>query len=170
MLRERIGSAFQERIVVAESRADRIVAEAARPEPETIARGRGDRPEGAAERAGADEPDAEPRPGDILDRHVLWTTTDVVAVLGRDGRPWIDAWSLPESRAGIRGALDAALAGRPCRVLARLDADEPSWRDVAVTPIAGAKGRPEPGLAVSRGIADLERNEARQTLHMRELA
>ncbi|TXM87347.1 PAS domain-containing protein, partial [Methylobacterium sp. WL103] len=109
-LQERIDFGLQEPIVVPERRVD------------------------------ADGSYANPRPADPLDRHVLWTATDVVMVLDRDGRllrvsengsallgastaecvgrPWIDAWSLPESRAGIRNALDAARAGRPCRVQA----------------------------------------------------
>ena len=183
--------ALQGRIVAPERRG---VAGSARPEFEAdgIEHCRRDLAHDTAERADGDGPDVEPRPADPLDRHVIWTTTDVVAVLDRDGRllrvsengsallgsssaecvgrPWIDAWSLPESRAGIRNALDAARAGRPCRVQAMMGADEPSWWDVAVTPVAGADGRPERILAVSRDITDLKRNEARQTLHMQELA
>ncbi|MEX7044738.1 PAS domain-containing protein, partial [Pseudomonas aeruginosa] len=60
---------------------------------------------------------------------------------GLVGRAWIDFWSASDSRAGIRDALDAARAGRPCRFQAVLNAGAaPTWWDIAVTPIDGADG------------------------------
>ncbi|TXN39058.1 PAS domain-containing protein [Methylobacterium sp. WL30] len=177
--------------------ARRIVAEAVRMRAEaesTVEHCRRDLARGAARLAGAEELNAQLRASEEFNRRILWTTTDFVKVLDLDGRlitvsengpavlgvetfaglvgrAWIDFWSAPDSRAGIRDALDAARAGRPCRFQAVLNAGAaPTWWDIAVTPIDGADGRPERILAVSRDITDLKRNEARQTLLMQELA
>lgn len=183
------------RIFVSEQSASRIEAARLQAEAEsTVAHCRRDLARGAARLASAEELNAQLRASEEFNRRILWTTTDFVKVLDLDGRlitvsengaavfragspaglvgrAWIDFWSCPDSRAGILHALDAARAGRACRFQAVLDeAGEPTWWDIAVTPIDGADGRPERILAVSRDITDLKRNEARQTLLMQELA
>lgn len=182
-------------IVVSERVASRAEAERVRAESEALdAKRRRDLADGAARLADAEELNLQLRASEEFNRRILWTSTDCVKVLDLDGRlitvsangpanfgvanhaaligqPWAGFWSVPESRAAVEAALDAARAGRPRRFQARLErGGAESWWDIAVTPIDGADGRPERILAVSRDITELKQNEDRQTLLMQELA
>ncbi|WP_375462624.1 sensor histidine kinase [uncultured Methylobacterium sp.] len=197
---ERLGRIFISEHSANRVEASRVLSEAARLRAEAdavVAHCRRDLADGAARLAGAEDLNTQLRASEEFTRRILWTTTDFVKILdlgGRlitvsesgpavlgvassaslIGRPWLEFWSCPDSRAGILRALDEARAGRPCRFQARLKTgmseDAATWWDIAVTPIDGADGRPERILAVSRDITELKRNEARQTLLMQELA
>lgn len=147
--------------------------------------------------AESDEINAELRATEEFNRRILASTTDSISVLDIDGRlismnevaipifakagfahavgrPWSDAWNLPESRDAVLAALEDARAGRTCRFQAALDmggaADAPLWWDIVVAPMNGDDGRPERLLAVSRDITELKQTENRQTVLMHEMA
>ena len=151
---------------------------------------------GAARLAATEELNAQLRASEEFNRRILASTTDCIKVLDLDGRlismndcglaffgaanfahlagrPWIDFWLLPESRAAVAAALDEARAGRSARFQAALELGAPAqilWWDIAVAPMNGNDGRPERILAVSRDITELKQNEARQNVLMQEMA
>jgi PAS domain S-box-containing protein len=136
----------------------------------------------AEERLGASE---------AFNRRVLESSGDYIEVLGLDGRveraserardalgaedrvggigeDWARIFD-PGDRAAAHAAVAEARSGRTARFEAalRTRAGERRWWDALVSPIAGADGRPEKILALSRDITDRRLVEERERFLLR---
>ena len=177
--------------------ADRLLAEQARLAEDAVAGYRREIADGAARLASAEDLNTQLTASEEFNRRILAATTDGVNVLDLDGRlislhgaagffgtasfadivgrPWIDFWPLPEGRAAVLRAIEAARAGRTSRFQAQAEAAQEAshdgqWWDIVIAPMNGADGSPERLLAVARDITEIKQNEARQTVLMHEMA